>query len=121
MKRNAAPMRRWILLGMPLVAAGQAIGHMGGGVLALLLMAGAAKSPFAYPYPRKSRMPFTRLLFAWAGGVFVLSVFSRLFPHPLALPGSSAGGVLAVSLCLNLNLRKRYALPLSILLLIACM
>lgn len=121
MKLHAARMRRWILLGMPLVAAGQYLGHAGGLCLLLWLTAGWLQKTPLYPYPRKRNISFSRFLLAFAGGLFPLQFFSRYFPHPLALPGISSAAVLSCAFFLNLRLPEKYRYTLALLLFIVCM
>ncbi len=118
MKRHAAPLRRWILLGMPFVLAGQVLGAGGGIALLVWMGLGAARHPPAYPYPRKSRLHFTRLLLAYAGGAFCLKGLSALLPHALAQPGISALGVAAAAFFINVPLKKMPSLALALFLLL---
>lgn len=118
MKRHAAPLRRWILLGTPIVLAGQVLGRRGGIALFFWIAWGAAKTAPAYPYPRKSRLHTARLLLAYAGGVFFLKGLSALLPHALAQPGISALGVMAAAFFLNVPLKKMPSVALALFLLL---
>lgn len=123
MKVTAARMEKRLLLGLPVVMLFAATLHTGGGGLALgVWIYLCALIPFPlYPYPRKSRLHFTRLLFAWAGGFFVLSLLMQaaeglMLPPVFVLPGACGLCMAAACRCFCLPLEKRSRLLLSFLL-----
>lgn len=129
MKRHAARMRKWLLMGMPILWLALCAGHTGGGGAALFawMLIGTAGKKIRYPYPRKSRLHFPRLFFAFSGSFFLLSLmmkglsFLPVSPS-FALPGISALCVLMSARLINVSIGKRLSLILSLpLFLIACM
>lgn len=127
--RFAARMPGWILAGMPLLMVSAYFGHTGGGGIALFiwLMAGKGLYRPLYPYPRKSRSSFPRLLFTFSGGFLVLSGLTKLAQKWLTLPLPALPGICALSVICTARLwqmrisKRRAATGALIGFLIACM
>ncbi len=127
MMRFAVRMQKRLLLGAPLVLMGTAAGHTGGGLVLAGWMLLCRFLPLPrYPYPRKSRLRFARLFFAWAVGFFTLSLLIKLlsplpYPKALMLPGICCCALLTAAHALDVPMKKRSKMLLSVLLLICGM